>query len=176
MDKARAVVHVTQGTYAVDDLALTLPTIRALEREDVLVVATTPNADSLGGLPANVRLEKTIPHSLLLPHVDVMVSNGGYNGVKTALAFGVPVVAGGDSEDKPEVSARLAYTGAGIDLRTGRPSQEQVLNAVRRVLATPSYGAKARGIQAEFSRHDSAREALALLARLIESGTTVPRP
>ena len=73
-------------------------------------------------LPANVRVERFIPHDRLLPHVDVMVTNGGYGGVQQALAHGVPLVVAGDSEDKPEVAARVHWSGAGVDLRTGRPS------------------------------------------------------
>ena len=100
-------------------------TTRALARDDVLVVATTggPDPEPLRrGLPANVRLERFVPHDLLLPHVDVMVTNGGYGGVQQALANGVPLVVAGDSEDKPEVAARVQWSGTGINLHTGRPS------------------------------------------------------
>jgi UDP:flavonoid glycosyltransferase YjiC (YdhE family) len=102
LEEGRPVVHVTQGTVATDITELVLPTIQALADEDVLVVVTTPESDGLGALPSNVRLERMLPHSLLLPHVDAMVTNGGYNGVKVALAYGVPLVAAGSTEDKPE--------------------------------------------------------------------------
>jgi hypothetical protein len=49
-------------------------------------VDTTPEAGSLGDLPANVRVAPFVPHAELLPHVDAMVTNAGYNGVLTALA------------------------------------------------------------------------------------------
>ena len=107
----RQVVHVTQGTLDNADLArLLLLTVRALADDDVLVVATTggPDPEPLrAGLPANACLERFIPHDRLLPHVDVMVTNGGYGGVQQALANGVPLVVAGDSEDKPEVAARV---------------------------------------------------------------------
>ena len=142
-DGGRPVVHVTQGTLDNADLGRLLrPTIEALAGDDLLVVATTGGPDPAPcgrGLPANVRLERFIPHDLLLPHVDVMVTNGGYGGVQQALAHGVPLVVAGDSEDKPEVAARVHWSGTGIDLRTGRPSPAQVAGAVRRVLAEPAY-------------------------------------
>jgi UDP:flavonoid glycosyltransferase YjiC (YdhE family) len=103
-------------------------------------------------LPANVRLERFIPHDLLLPHVDVMITNGGYGGVQQALAHGVPLVVAGDSEDKPEVAARVHWSGAGIDLRTGRPSPAQLATAVRRVMARPAFAVRARALQAEILR------------------------
>ena len=78
-----------------------------------------------------MRLERFIPHDLLLPHVDVMVTNGGYSGVRQALANGVPLMVAGDNEDKPEVAARVHWSGAGINLRTGRPSVGMVAEAAR---------------------------------------------
>jgi UDP:flavonoid glycosyltransferase YjiC (YdhE family) len=152
----RPVVHVTQGTLDNADLhRLLIPACEALGGEDLLLVATTGGPDPAphrAGLPANVRLERFIPHDLLLPHVDVMITNGGYGGVQQALAHGVPLVIAGDSEEKPEVAARVRWSGAGIDLRTGRPSPLQVTDAVRRVLAEPSFGVRARALQAEIAR------------------------
>ena len=149
----RPVVHVTQGTLDNADLhRLLIPASEALAGEDLLVVATTGGPDPAplrAGLPANVRLERFIPHDLLLPHVDVMITNGGYGGVQQALAHGVPLVVAGDSEEKPEVAARVRWSGAGIDLRTGRPSPHRVADAVRRVLAEPTFGDRARALQAE---------------------------
>jgi UDP:flavonoid glycosyltransferase YjiC (YdhE family) len=149
----RPVVHVTQGTLDnADPGRLLRPAIEALAGDDLLVVATTvgPDPDPLrAALPANVRVERFIPHDLLLPHVDVMVTNGGYGGVQAALAHGVPLVVAGDSEDKPEVAARVHWSGVGVDLRTGRPSPTRLAEAVRRVVARPTYAARARALQAE---------------------------
>ena len=68
-----------------------------------------------------------------------MVTNGGYGAVQRALATGVPLVVAGDTEDKPEVAARVAWSGAGIDLRTGTPTAKAVRNAVREVLGDGRY-------------------------------------
>jgi UDP:flavonoid glycosyltransferase YjiC (YdhE family) len=149
-------VHVTQGTLDNADLRRLLePTIEALAGDDLLVVATTGGPDPgplRSGLPANARLERFIPHDVLLPHVDVMVTNGGYGGVQQALANGVPLVVAGDSEDKPEVAARVRWSGTGIDLRTGRPTPDKLAAAVRRVLAESSFAARARTLQSEIAQ------------------------
>lgn len=160
------VVHVTQGTVATQAAELVLPTIRALEDEAVLLVVTTPEPGALGAIPGNVRVEPMIPHPLLLPHVDVMVTNGGYNGVKAALAHGVPLVAAGASEDKPEVCSRIAWSGAGINLKTGAPTPAQLKQAILEVLNNPSYRRNAQLIQSDFARHDSPAEAVQLLEKL----------
>jgi UDP:flavonoid glycosyltransferase YjiC (YdhE family) len=172
----RPVVHVTQGTLDNADLGrLLLLTIDALSNDDVLVVATTggPDPEPLrSGLPDNARLERFIPHDVLLPRVEVMVTNGGYGGVQQALAHGVPLVVAGDSEDKPEVAARVQWSGTGINLHTGRPSKAMVSRAVRRVLARPSYRARARALQEEIAASDPLGDITAGLAELC----TAPQP
>ena len=135
---------------------LLLVTTRALADDDVLVVATTggPDPEPLRrGLPTNVRLERFVPHDLLLPHVDVMVTNGGYGGVQQALANGVPLVVAGDSEDKPEVAARVQWSGTGVNLHTGRPSPAMVARAVRRVLSRGLVPGQSAGAPGRDRRH-----------------------
>ena len=127
LDGDRPVVHVTQGTIDNADFGrLVEPTIEALGGEDVIVVATTGGRDASQlkvALPTNTFVAEYIPHDLLLPKVDVMVTNGGYGAVQRALSMGVPLVVAGNTEDKPEVAARVAWTGAGINLRTGTPTR-----------------------------------------------------
>jgi MGT family glycosyltransferase len=170
LEAGRPVVHVTQGTLDNADLArLLLVTTRALARDDLLVVATTGGPDPAPlrpGLPANVRLERFIPHDRLLPHVDVMVTNGGYGGVQQALANGVPLVVAGDSEDKPEVAARVHWSGTGVNLRTGRPSPAMVARAVRGVLDRPTYRARAQALQEQIAASHPLDEISATLANL----------
>jgi len=169
----RAVVHVTQGTLDNADLSRIIgPTMEALAGDDVLVVATTGGPDPAPlrpTLPANVRLERFIPHDLLLPQVDVMVTNGGYGGVQQALAHGVPLVVAGDSEDKPEVAARVRWSGAGVDLRTGRPTPVQLATAVRRVLEQPSFRQRATALQIEIAQTDAGQTIDDVLVELARS-------
>jgi UDP:flavonoid glycosyltransferase YjiC (YdhE family) len=162
----RPVVHVSQGTIAAVPTSLVIPTLRGLAGDDV-VVATSPDVAALGPLPANAYAETYIPHSILMPLVSVLVTNGGYNGVLTALSHGVPLVGGGEHADKPEVCARIAWAEAGIDLATENPAPEQVAQAVRTVLANPLYRENARRIRDAFARHEPGAEAAALIERLI---------
>lgn len=161
LDGGRPVVVVTQGTLANGDLTeLVAPTVTALADRDVLVVAATARPDGpaaltelLGALPGNVRAAGYVPFDLLLPHADVLVSNGGYGGVHTALRHGVPLVVGGASEDKPEVAARVQWSGAGLDLRTGRPEAADVAKAVDEVLADGRFRERARALAAELAEY-----------------------
>ena len=155
---AQCVVLVTQGTLDTDPRKLVVPAIRALAGEPVLVVVTSgvPVAaltQALGGpLPANTRTAAFLSYDELLPHVRAMVTNGGFGGVQQALRFGVPLVVAGDTEEKPEVAARVRYVGAGIDLRTGRPTPRQLRRAVRAVLTQPGYATKAARVSRAIGR------------------------
>ena len=149
---------------------LIVPTLQALTNEAVLVVATTGGQAieglNLESIPANVRLEPFIPHAHLLPHVDVMVTNGGFNGVQMALANGVPLVTAGRTEEKPEICARVQWTGSGIDLKTNTPTPTQIRAAVQKVLASPDYKQNAQRFQEEIKLYDSAVRAATLLETL----------
>ncbi len=175
LKSGKPVVHVTQGTVATEADDLIVPTLQALADEDVLVVAATggkPIENIKAPLPANARLERFIPYYHLLPHVDVMMTNGGYNGVQAALAHGVPLVAAGQTEEKPEICTRIEWAGVGINLKTKTPKPTQLKNAVKKILESPHYRQKAQLIQADIARYDTP----SLSAKLLEQLAVTKQP
>lgn len=176
LDGSRPIIHVTQGTIANSDFGqLVLPTVAAMAASDVLVVVSTGGRarDSLpADLPANVRVAPYLPYDRLLPLVDAVVTNGGYGGVQQALAHGVPLVVAGQTEDKIEVSARVGWSGAGINLKTNRPSAAAVGAAVSRVLGGPGFRARA----GELARELRAASALDGLNRVLQQLAASPEP
>lgn len=176
--KHRPVVLVTQGTVATDARELIAPTLRALADEEVTVIAAGVKERSALGfdaLPANVHVEAFIPFKPLLPHIDVYLTNGGYGGVMTALAQGVPVIAGGMTEDKPEVGNRVAYSGVGVNLKTATPTPTQIGAAVKQVLADRRYRQNAQHLQSELNRYHAPTLAAELLEQLAMTKQAVPR-
>jgi MGT family glycosyltransferase len=179
------VVLLTQGTVATGPDQLLAPAIRALADERVLIIATTggPTSallDAFGGaLPANVRVERFVPYAQLMPHVDLLITNGGYGTVQQALAHGVPTVVAGATEDKPENAARIAWSRVGVRIRAQSPEPARLLAAVREVLEQPRYRQRAQAIAAEMAGYDAARTGADLLEQLAQSGRPVlgrPRP
>ena len=166
---APTVVHVTQGTLDVDPNDLIKPTIAALAATEALVVCATGGTDpaELGPLPANVRAATFLPHDLLLPLTDVMVTNGGWNGTLGALQAGVPLVVAGGSLDKPEVARRVAWSGAGLDLRTGRPKPARIARAVREVTTRPAFRERAAQLGAALTEAGGVHRAGDLVERLL---------
>ncbi len=158
LQAARTVVHVTQGTHDNADLdRLVGPTLRAFADDpDTVVVATTGRRDGQRlrtGVAANAIVTDWFPYHLLLRQVDVMVTNGGYGGVHHALRQGIPLVVAGETSDKAEVAARVAYSGVGVNLRTARPSPAVIAAAVRRIRADDGYRAAARAIAGDIAKY-----------------------
>lgn len=165
------IVHVTQGTLNVDPADLIRPAFAALGRQPVTIVATTGRADAPDlpfPAPPNARVAGLIDYSVLLPRLDAMITNGGWGGVLAALSHGVPLIVAGGDLDKPEIAGRVAWAGAGIDLRTGTPTPAAVLRAWRTLSADPRYGEGAERLGRELRRHDGPREVVAQAIDLIE--------
>lgn len=155
LDGTRPIVHVTQGTVANLDYSQAItPTLRALAAEDVMVVVATGGRplDTLPALPANARAAEYLPYDELLPRTAVYVTNGGYGGVQCALRHGVPIVATGGKEDKPEVGARVAWSGVGRRIRSEHPSPRALRRDILAVLSEPSYREASRRIAADIAK------------------------
>lgn len=181
LDGTRPVVHVTQGTIANSIPTLIAPALEGLANEKVLVVVATggptPEALGLRNVPANARIGTFLSYSELLPKTSVMLTNGGYGGVQMALAHGVPVIVAGATEDKPEVATRVAASGAGINLKTGEPTPEQVRTAVRALIDERRYRERAGTLAAEYARYDAVPTAVATVEGLVEvSPPSPPKP
>jgi UDP:flavonoid glycosyltransferase YjiC (YdhE family) len=175
LDGSRPIVHVTQGTIANAAPDLIRPALEGLASLDVLVVVSTGNRPvdelGLGPLPANARVAKFLPYAELLPKLSVMVTNGGYGGVQMALSNGVPLVVAGASEDKPEVAARIAWSGTGLNLKTATPTAQAVRNAVRKILDDSRYRARAGALAGEYRSH----HAIARAVEVVEAAAGVGR-
>ena len=168
----RSIVLVSQGTVANHDLGqLVAPVIEAFGRdEDKLILITT------GGKPIDSIPCPLSPNSVavpflnfakIFPYTDVLVALGGYGTVTQALSCGVPMVLAGSSQDKPEIAARVAWTGSGVRLDTDTPGVAQLREAVKQVLSNPAYRANAKKLALEFAAFDAEREVPHLFETLV---------
>ncbi|WP_226362881.1 glycosyltransferase [Pseudonocardia sp. ICBG1142] len=170
LDAGRPVLHVTQGTVANDVDRLLLPCLHALADLNALLVVTTgvpPELLDLGPLPANARVERFVPHTHLLPHTDLMVTNGGYGGVAAALAHGVPLVVAAATEEKHEVAAHVAWAGVGLHVRGRSDLAAGIRRAVDRVLREPSFRERAATLRASYREHGGAPLAVDYIEELV---------
>ncbi len=167
--KPKKIIAVCQGTIALNYKDLTLPLISALaDRDDILLVAVlgVRGSELPEGtvVPSNTRVGDYIPFDDLLPHCDIFVTNGGYGAFQHAISNGIPLVCAGDTEDKPEVSARAEWCGIGVNLKTGKPTEEALRNGVDEILGNSKYKARALELQAEMKGFDP----ISIVARNID--------
>jgi len=167
----RPVVLVTLSTVANARANLIAAAVEAFDGADVTAVITTAAAEfTPQATPPNVHIEPYLPLAALMPHVNVFVTNGGYGGVQMALSHGVPMVVAGVTEEKPDIAARIAWSGAGLRLPTDAPPADVLRTAVLDVLADRRYADAAARIAADLSSHDAPAEAADLLERLARTG------
>ncbi|KAK2057254.1 MGT family glycosyltransferase [Colletotrichum caudatum] len=166
---ATSVIGITQGTFAMDPTSLIIPAIQALQGDKRhLLVVPSKHADEIRekiSAEDNVRIAEWVPYDMLLPRCRLLVTNGGYGSVTQALSHGVPLVCAGTSEDKRDTAARVAWVGAGIDLKTDTPSADQVRDAVHRVLMEDTFAKNAARVGKELNAQGGAKKACDLLER-----------
>ena len=128
----RPLVLVSTSSEFQDDGRLVATALDALAAEPVDVVVTLPASDQpLPAVPANARIERFVPHGLILRRAACAVTHGGAGITQKALAAGVPVCAVPFGRDQFEVARRVEIADAGTRLPAARLSSERLRRQVR---------------------------------------------
>ncbi|MGC5077806.1 glycosyltransferase [Agrococcus sp. DT81.2] len=175
-DEGRPIVFVTQGTLDTDPTDLLVPALAGLANEPVRVVGTTAGRELGTAPPPNARLIDFVPYPAIVPSAVVGVTNGGWGGVLEMLWMGVPLVVAGGTIEKPQVAARVAWCGAGVDMRTGRPSAAELREAVWKVRSDRRYKERALEIAQELEHLGGAARAAALIEALLLPAPSAEEP
>lgn len=126
------VLVTTSSEYQADE-ALARAAVEGLGGEPYRVVVTMPaGVVDFGHLPANVRVERFVPHGPVLARSAVAVTHGGMGATQKALSAGVPCVVVPFGRDQLEVAARVKHADAGVRLPKGKLTPERLRDAVRR--------------------------------------------
>jgi UDP:flavonoid glycosyltransferase YjiC (YdhE family) len=163
-------VYFTLGTvFNVESGDLFVRVLAGLRDLPVTVVVTVGrdlDPAELGSQPANVRMERYIPQSVLLPHCSLVVSHGGSGSVIGALAHGLPMVLIPMGADQPHNAARGQALGVARVLDPQLATPAMVREAVSMVLAEPAYRRAAERIRDEIASLPGPAHAMTLLERL----------
>ena len=146
-------------------------TILAALRDEPVNPLIAPGSDQnparLGPLPPHVRVQPALPQVALLPRCALLVSHGGFNSVKEALAESIPLVLLPIAGDQPYCAKRCQALGAGRVIRPGKRNAAQIRAAVRTVLGDPCYREQARQIRDETRALPPAAAAVTALERIV---------
>jgi UDP:flavonoid glycosyltransferase YjiC (YdhE family) len=173
--RERPAVYITLGTVPAfaNDASFFLAAISALGPENVEIVVTvgpTGDPDALGPQPSHVHVERFVPQSLVLPHCDLAITNGGSGSTMGALAAGVPVLAVGNFRSPSQIrnGQALAESGAGRTLARADATPSRLRDEVRSLRRDHSYGGVARRIAAEIAAMPSPADVVPLIERLTQ--------
>lgn len=172
----RPTVYVTLGTLDNDAPGVIEAAVEGLRDEPVnLIVTVGPSREpnDLGPQPPNVRIERYLPQSLLLPRCDVVVAHGGSGTMLASLAHGLPLLVLPQGANQFWNAQRCASLGVGIRLLPGEVSPGAVRRAVHALLEEPGYREQAGRLAAEIAAMPGPDEVVALLEALAGSGAAL---
>jgi UDP:flavonoid glycosyltransferase YjiC (YdhE family) len=162
-------VYVTMGTVFNDPEPLRRA-VEGVRDLPVRVLATVgPLADpaTLGDQPANVRVERYVPQTALLPHCDAVVSHGGSGTVLGALAVGVAQVCLPQGADQFLNAEAVAASGAGLSITPDAATPAAVGDAVAAVLHHQQYGTAAQNVASSIAAMPPPADVASILEALV---------
>ena len=164
----RPLVYLTFGTVF-NDTGLFASAMAGIARLDIDVLVTVgPAADpaALGPVPPNVRVERYIPHTAVLPHCAAVVSHAGSGTFLAALGMGIPQLCLPQGADQFINARQGAAAGAALALAPGEVSADAIGDAVGRLLVEPGFRSAAGRVRTEIEGMPSPDDVGAILEGL----------
>jgi MGT family glycosyltransferase len=136
LEMVEPVVLVTSSTELQGDRALIEVALQGLPSEGFSVIATTAAHDPAEfSTPPGSRVERFVPHDVVLDRVACVVCHGGMGIAQKALAAGVPVVVVPFGRDQLETARRVEYANAGVRLPPRQLTAKRLARAVGEAIA-----------------------------------------
>ena len=126
-----------------------------------VILSMGTNTEHFDDLPANVQVHASVDQMAVLSIADAFITHCGMNSASEGLYFRVPLVLFPQTPEQGAVARRTEELGAGVKLKS--ISEEDILDAVTKVLFDPSYRENAVRISESFRASGGAQEAVAFL-------------
>jgi UDP:flavonoid glycosyltransferase YjiC (YdhE family) len=171
-------VHASLGTVFNRMPGVFAAIIEGLRNEAVnLIVAVGRDQDPAiyGSQPSNVHVERYIPHTLLLPHCDAIITHCGFSSMMACLEHGLPMVAMPLAGDQPANAARCAALGAACLVSPECRTPQNIRDATLKVLHNPQYRQNAVRLKHEMESLPALEHAVELLEMLVATRAPVFR-
>lgn len=173
----RPTVYVTLGTVFNNNPRVFAAVLDGLKAEPLNVIATLgygQDPASLGCQPSNVHVESYIPLSLLLPHLDAVVTQGGTS-ILPALGAGLPLLVLPQGADQFHNAEACLRAGVGRRLLPSEVTSDAVATEVTKLLESPSLRLNAGRIRRELAAMPGPEEGVRLLERLVREHRPLPQ-
>ncbi len=139
-----------------------------------MTVGRNLDPQRFGRQPENVRIERYVPQSVVLPHCDIVVNHGGSGSVIGALAHGLPLVVLPMGADQLTNAHRCEQLGAGVVLDAVRVTSPAVRDAASALLSDADAHGAAEHIRDEIASLPGPNAVVPLLEQLVERRRASP--
>lgn len=126
-----------------------------------VIISMGTNTEHFDDLPDNIKVYESVDQMAVLSITDAFITHCGMNSASEGLYFEAPLVLFPQTPEQGAVAKRTEELGAGVMLKS--ISEEDILQALTRVLTVPSYKDNAVKISESFRRCGGAKEARAFL-------------
>ncbi len=173
----RPLVYATIGTvqslYQSAFFGTLFDAARGLDTD--VVVTTGGNPADLPAPPRNVRVERYVPNSLIIPKAQIVMHHGGASSTIGTLLHGKPAVVAPFAHDQPDNAQRVRWIGAGLVVNPFTDTSTALRGAIEAVLASTAMHERAAALGEQWRRYDAGQAAAILLAKLAETQSPVNR-
>jgi MGT family glycosyltransferase len=146
------------------------------EWQVVMAIGERFDVTQLGEIPTNVNVAPYHPQLAVLAHTDVFITHGGMNSTMEALSFGIPLVVIAQMPEQTVTAERVATLGIGIALDKLSLTNEELRDAVYRVLNEPSFREEAAKMQAAIKASGGYKQAADEIIRYSTTHPKAPAP
>ena len=165
----KPLVYLTFGTVFNDPKVFSAA-LEAVARLDVDVLVTVgPAADpaALGAVPANVRVERYVPQTVVLPQCAAVVSHGGSGTFLASVGLGIPQLCLPQAADQFINAGQGAAAGVALTLAPADASAGAIADALGRLLHEPAFAGAARRLASEIEAMPGPDEVAGVLEELV---------
>lgn len=148
-DATLPMVYVTLGSSG--DMAALPVVLDGLDGLPIRGVLATAGRAAPGRVPANFQVADFVPGELLAGQALFVVTNGGSSTGYQALAAGVPVLGIPSNLDQYLAMQAITRAGAGVTLRSGGLTRDEVRKAAVRLLDARPMKRAAEGVAEHFA-------------------------
>jgi UDP:flavonoid glycosyltransferase YjiC (YdhE family) len=137
----------------------------------ILTVGRNRDPAEFTPLPANTRVVRYIPYTLLLPHCDLVITHGGSTTVTACLMEGLPLLVIPVAGDHFATAKRCVRAGVGIALGPETCTARGIRRAATQLLADSWHRDNARRLRQEMLALPTLAHGVELLEQLASTGS-----
>ena len=130
-----------------------------------VILSMGTNTEHFEDLPENIQVHESVDQMAVLSISDAFITHCGMNSASEGLYFQVPLVLFPQTPEQDAVARRAEELGAGIRLKS--ISEEDILQALEKVLFEPEYRAGAKLVSDSFRSCGGAADARAFLEGIV---------